>query len=155
MLAPGPAGARDECRFPTSPPPLINHTEFFVENAINKYGSEGPAATLAYYNREKSVDGQWYVFIVDEDDKIIGHYDAHLIGHDLKGPVGTDAEGYNFGPDMLAATEEGQWVSFVFANPESELTEPDHTGAVKFKHAWVVRHDGLLFGSGWYHDGSQ
>ena len=46
------------------------------------------------------------MFIVDEDDKIIGHYDAHLIGHDLKGPVGTDAEEYNFGPDMLAATEE-------------------------------------------------
>ena len=95
------------------------------------------------------------MFIVDEDDKIIGHYDAHLIGHDLKGPVGTDAEEYNFGPDILAATKEGRWVSYVFANPESELAEPDHTGAVEFKHTWVVRHDGLLFGSGWYHDEPQ
>ncbi len=36
----------------------------------------------------------------------------------------------------------GKWVSLVFHNPD--------TGKVTRKHAWIVRHDGLYFGSGWY-----
>ena len=108
------------------------------------YESEGLDATLKYYNRADSVDGQWYVFIVDENDEVIGHHNAHLIGLDLKGSLGTDAEGYNFGLDMLAATEDGKWVSYVYNNPA--------TGELQGKHSWVVEHDGLLFGSGWYHD---
>jgi len=43
---------------------------------------------------------------------------------------------------MLAATEDGHWVSYVFVNPD--------TGEEQRKHAWVVPHDGLIFGSGWY-----
>ena len=84
------------------------YTKFFVDNAIAMYESEGLDATLKYYNRADSVDGQWYVFIVDENDEVIGHHNAHLIGLDLKGSLGTDAEGYNFGLDMLAATEDGK-----------------------------------------------
>ena len=33
-------------------------------------------------------------------------------------------------------------MSYVFRNPES--------GQEETKHSWVVRRDGLLFGSGWY-----
>ena len=96
------------------------------------------------------MDGQWYVSIIDEEDKVIGHPDAHLLGQDLKGPIGTDANGYNFGPDMLSATGEGKWVSYVFRNPESELPGSDHTDTLQLKNAWVVKHDRLLFASGWY-----
>ena len=126
------------------------YTGFFVENAISRYQTQGLDTTLAYYNREESIDGQWYVFVIDENDLVIGHPDAHRLGLDLKGWVGTDANGYNFGPDMLSATEDGKWVSYVYRNPESGGIGADHTGALEYKHVWVVRHDGLLFASGWH-----
>ena len=126
------------------------YTKFFVNNAISRYETQGLEATLAYYNREESVDGQWYVFIIDENDLVIGHPDAHRIGLDLKGWVSLDATGYNFGPDMLSATEEGKWVSYVYQNPESGGIGDDHTGALEYKHVWAVRHDNLLFASGWH-----
>ena len=81
---------------------------------------------------------------------MIGHPDAHRLGLDVKGWVGTDANGYNFGPDLLSATGEGKWVSYVFRNPESGSLGPDNTGELQLKNAWVVRHDGLLFSSGWH-----
>ena len=128
----------------------IEYTKFFVEKAISRYETQGIAATLAYYNRPESIDGQWYVFIVDENDTVIGHPDVQRLGLDVKGWVGIDANGYNFGPDMLSATEEGKWVSYVFRNPESGSLGSDHTGTLQLKNAWVVKHDGLLFASGWY-----
>ena len=130
----------------TSP---AEYTKFFVDNAIAKYDSEGLAATLAHYNRVDSVDGQWYVFIVDQGDEIIGHYDAHLLGEDLKGPVGIDANGYNFGAEMVSATDRGKWVSYVYRNPETGVVSSNFE-QFELKNAWVVRHAGLLFGSGWY-----
>ena len=33
-------------------------------------------------------------------------------------------------------------MDYLFLNP--------NTGKQEFKHSWAVRHDGLLFGSGWY-----
>ena len=127
-----------------------SYTKFFVYNAISRYDAGGLDDTLSYYNRVESVDGQWYVFIIDENDEVIGHYDAHLLGQDLKGAIGTDANGYNFGPEMLSATEDGKWVSYVYRNPESEIPGSDHIGTHDYKHVWAVRHDGLLFASGWY-----
>ena len=87
---------------------------------------------------------------VDEDGAVISHFNAHVLGENLNGPLGTDANGYNFGPEMLAATEDGAWVSYVYNNPASDNAGDDHLGAVQLKNAWVVRHDGLFFGSGWY-----
>ena len=131
------------------------YTKFFVDNAISRYETQGLDATLAHYNREESVDGQWYVFIIDENDLVIGHPDAHRLGLDLNGWVGTDANGYNFGPEMLSATEEGKWVSYVYQNPERGSITPGDLSKVDLKNAWVVRHDGLLFASGWYIDVDQ
>ena len=133
----------------------IEYTKFFVDKAISRYETQGLDATLAHYNRPESIDGQWYVFIVDENDLVIGHPDSQRLGLDLKGYVGTDANGYNFGPDMLSATEDGKWVSYVYQNPETGSLGSDHTGAMQLKNAWVVRHDRLLFASGWYVNADQ
>ena len=35
------------------------YTGFFVDNAISRYETHGLDATLAYYNREESIEGQW------------------------------------------------------------------------------------------------
>ena len=128
----------------------IEYTRFFVDKAVSRYQTLGLDATLAFYNRGESIDGQWYVFIIDENDLVIGHPDPRRLGLDLKDWVGTDANGYNFGPDMLSATEDGKWVSYVYRNPEMGRLGADHTGGLELKNVWVVRHDGLLFASGWY-----
>ncbi len=130
----------------TSP---AEYTRYFVRSAIARYESEGLDATLAHYNSPESVDGQWYVFIIDENDQFIAHPDPGRLGLDLNGWVGTDLNGYQFGPAMLSATEEGKWVSYVYRNPESGGVS---SGDFDLKNVWVERRDGLLFASGWYID---
>ena len=131
------------------------YTKFIVNKAIYRYEAQGIDATLAYYNREDSIEGQWYVFIIDESGIVIAHPDPGRVGLDLHGWVGTDANGYNFGPEMLSATEDGKWVSYVYQNPERGDITPSDLGEVDLKNAWVVRHDGMLFASGWYIDVDQ
>jgi cytochrome c len=118
------------------------YTVAMVDKALRYYKAHGRAETVAYYNTPESVDGAWYVFIVDENDIVIAHANPELLGQDLKEDLGLDSAGYRFGEDMLKATEEGLWVDYVFVNPA--------TGAEETKHAWTVRHDGVLIGSGWY-----
>ena len=123
------------------------YTKYFVDNAIVMYETRGLDATMEYYSREQSVDGQWYAFIIDENDLVIGHPDAQRLGLDLKGWVGTDANGYNFGSELLTADESGKWVSYVYRNPAmGGLGSEDF----QLKNVWVKEHDGLLFASGWY-----
>ena len=131
-----------------------SYTKAFVQQATNLYDALGLEETLAYYNREESIDGQWYAFIIDENDLSIGHPDPKRLGLDVKGWVGIDANGYNFGPDMLSATEDGKWVSYVYRNPESGGLGIDFDH-LELKNVWVVRHDGLLFASGWYIDADE
>ena len=120
------------------------YTQAFVARALSRYDAEGRDATVAYYNTSESVEGQWYVYIVDEDDLAIAHPDPNILGLDLKGPLGTDITGRVFGLEMLRADEDGLWVDYVFLNPATDRQQ--------VKHAWVLRYDGLLVGSGWYEE---
>ena len=113
-----------------------------VEQATELYQSRGREAALQYYNSPENVDGSWYVFIIDENDRLIAHPNQALLGADLKGELGVDSTGYRYGTAMLAAPAEGHWVDYVYLNPAS--------GNQEFKHTWAVRHDGLIFGAGWY-----
>ena len=126
----------------TSP---AEYTKFYVESAISMYETEGLEETLQHYNRIESVDGQWYLFIINGQDKVIGHFNERARGVDIKGPLGTDALGYVFGEQILTATEDGKWVSYVHRNPDAAGTGPDHTIARELKHTWVVKHDDLIF----------
>ncbi len=92
----------------------------------------------------ESVDGEWYVFIVDEDDKFVSHATVPAnVGQDLNDPKFTDANGAEYGKRILAATDEGIWVNYLYFNPAYGNREEN-------KHTWVVKHDGPIFGSGWY-----
>ena len=118
-------------------------TKNFVQEAIDRYNSDGREATVAYYNSPESVDRQWYVFIIDENETMIAHPTRKdRIGTTRKDRV--DVTGYYYGDEFASATEDGKWVSYSFTNPT--------TGQNGNKHTWIVRHDGLLFGSGWYED---
>ena len=116
------------------------YTRAFVGRAIDLYNAIGREDTLAYYNTVESVDGQWYVFIVDEDGYTISHHNPMFRGRDPA--LRVDSAGYFYGDDLLGATESGRWVDYVLLNPE--------TGDDRKKHTWAVRHDGLIFASGWY-----
>ncbi len=116
------------------------YTNAFVGRAINLYDAVGREDTVAYYNTGESVDGQWYVFIIDGDGYTIGHHNPMFRGRDPS--LRVDATGYFYGDELLGATESGRWVEYVLLNPE--------TGDNRQKHTWAVRHDGLIFASGWY-----
>lgn len=116
------------------------YTQHVVERTIDRYERDGRQATLRFVNSLASVDGQWYPFVIDQDGYTIAHHNPKFIRRDPSERV--DSTGHFYGDDMLAATEDGHWVSYVFVNPD--------TGEEQRKHAWVVLHDGLIFGSGWY-----
>ena len=118
----------------------VAYTKAFVQRAIQRYERDGRQATIDYYNSTESVDGEWYVFIIDQDGFTISHHNPQFRGRDPS--LRVDATGYFYGDELLGATEEGRWVDYVILNPE--------TGENEQKHTWAVRHEGLLFGSGWY-----
>ncbi len=117
------------------------YTQAFVKRAVNLYNDLGREGTVAYYNSAESMDGQWYVFIVDSDDLFLSHAPSPtLLGTDLKDVVGSD--GYELGKEIAKATEDGHWVEYLWPNPATDTEET--------KRSWVIRHDGLVFGSGYY-----
>ena len=118
------------------------YAKSIVQDAIRYYDRNGRDAAIENYSSEDSVHGQWYVFIVDTDGYTIASPNADMIGRDPG--LRVDATGYFYGEDLMSATEVGKWISYVFRNPE--------TGENARKHTWVVRHDGLLFASGFYED---
>ena len=117
------------------------HTKAYVQKAIEYYQANGLDATIAHYNSQESVEGQWNLTMADENDVVrVAVLAPHLIGTDLK-DLGRVRQ---VGEEMAAATEEGLWVSFVFPNTRSSET--------LYAHTWAIRHDGLLFTSRYYDD---
>ncbi len=122
-----------------------DYTKYLVNQAIDRYESEGLDATLAHYNTKESIDGQWYVFIMDQNDTMLAHAaNPDLVGRPASAAIGPN--GYPAGPAVAAVgDEDGEWFSYTYPNPS--------TGGLETKHSWMVRHDGLLFGTGWYEKG--
>ena len=119
-------------------------TQAYVDDAIRYYNRNGLQATLAHYNTLDSVDGDLYLFVLDADYKLIVHPTVPTnIGMDIRGPLGTDITGKNYGAEALTVDENGKWVDYVYLNPADNFD-------YERKHSWIVRHDNLIFGSGWY-----
>ena len=116
-------------------------THDFVLAAVAHYEFEGIEATAVYYNEPANIDGQWYVFITDEDDTFVAHAPRpDFVGTDLKDVIGPD--GSPVGVNIAKATGVGLWIEYLWPNPES--------GEVELKRTWAIRHDGYLFGTGYY-----
>ena len=120
------------------------YTKAFVDEAIERYEDDGLDAALEYYNSAASVNGDWYVFIIDEGGAVIAHATVpENVGQNINDDQWTDINGFHFGKAILNASEDGDWVSYYYINPNNDDREEQ-------KHGWVVQHDGLFFGSGWY-----
>ena len=79
---------------------LVDRGKFtvdMVKQALKRYEREGREATIRYYNSPESVKGEWYVFILDENDQLIANAVPEQLGRDLKGDLGVDSAGYRFG----------------------------------------------------------
>ena len=122
------------------------YTQYFVRKAIRKYQEEGLGATVAHYNTVESIDGQWYMLILDQDDTMLAHAaNPDLVDRPASAAVGP--HNYPAGEAVVAvADEDGAWFSYTFTNPAS--------GVVETKHSWMVEYDRLTFGSGWYERGT-
>lgn len=119
-----------------------------VQSAIDLYNSGGIEAVAAYHNDPANVDGQWYVFITDENDIFVAHAPMpELIGTDLKDVKWHEEDvdrhdGSTLGVSIAKATITGKWIDYLWPNPES--------GEIEQKRTWAIRHDGYLYGSGYY-----
>ena len=122
-----------------------SYTQSFVHRAIQRYDAQGREAALEFFSSEQSVQGQWYVFVLDENQVTIAHPNPEHIGRTREQRI--DTRGYDYGAEFLTATEEGKWIDYVFLNPETEKET--------LKHTWLILHDGLYFGSGWYEEAEE
>ena len=116
-------------------------TQDYVNRAIELYQRDGLEATVGFYNSQRSLEGQLYLFLIGADDNYLAHpIFPHLIGTDVKDVVGSD--GQELGKEIARATEEGIWVEYLWPHPTSRKERE--------KITWAVRHDGLIFASGYY-----
>ena len=93
------------------------YTQYFVKEAISRYDAEGLDATLACYNTEESIDGQWYMFILDQNDIMLAHAaNTALIDRPASAAVGPN--NYPAGEAVVAvADEDGEWFSLHIPQP--------------------------------------
>ena len=100
-------------------PPKLNrraYTKHLVQQAIDRYDTEGRDYAIAYHNSPESVDGPWYVAIASADGPVLSHPTRpELVGAD--GNEFVDLNGKRFGPEVLATDENGRWVDHYFLHP--------------------------------------
>ena len=120
---------------------VADSVKAYVNKAISKYEDDGLDAVISHYNGEDSLDGQFYLFLIGADDYYLAHpIFPHLIGSDIKDVVGSD--GQELGREIAQATEDGVWVEYLWPHPLSRKEQQ--------KVTWAIRHDGLIFASGYY-----
>ncbi len=113
----------------------------YVNRAVARYDADGLDAVITHYNSRDSLEGQFYLFLIGEDDIYVAHpIFPHLIGTDIKDVVGSD--GQELGKEIAQATAEGVWVEYLWPHPVSRKEQQ--------KVTWAIRHDGLIFASGYY-----
>lgn len=115
----------------------------YVAEAVEMYDAEGADATIEHYNTPQSMDGQWYLMTVDRETTVtLTHaFQPDRVG-DQRRDVFTD-DGRDVREAAITLTDNGPgWFTYNFINPVSNQLER--------KHVWAVRHDGLIFASGYY-----
>ena len=130
---------------PTKEDDPAGFTQWFVQDAVDVHDVMGLDALLERYNDPASLDGEWYVYVLDLEGTIIAHpANPELRGQNVHGPVGVDIAGNRFGPRFLEVPEAGAWIRYYFRNPDSANCER--------KHAWAVRRGEVILGSDWSED---
>ena len=101
------------------------YTVAYVEQAIRYYQAHGREATVEYYQKPESRDGEWYLFLTDEGLNMISIPIPDLMGKHAS-DIGETLDGVNFAD--VEYTEEGVWISYEFLNPATGETESNIPG---------------------------
>ena len=125
----------------------VNEAELaqaMVADAIQRYREAGPAVFEEITAGGRYASGEIYVYVVGPDGSSLAHAaNPDLVGQDLSDLQ--DSAGLFVTRGILdAATPDGAWTIYRFTNPATGREQP--------KHSWVVRHNGLVFGAGYYTD---
>jgi len=120
----------------------LEKVQKMVSEAINLYDEIGTKSFEQFDSSPKFHDGELYVYVVRADDALMmSHVDKSLIGKNIYDLI--DVDGINLGKLFInGATESGAWISYKFKHPVNQEILP--------KKAWVIKHDGFVFGSGTY-----
>ena len=96
----------------------------FVQAAVDLYKTQGSDTAVAYYNDPANIDGQWYVFIVDENNIYVAHPLApEFVGRDITTIAGLD--GSPIGAEIAMATSDGRWTEYLWTNPATNKLEAE------------------------------
>jgi len=118
-----------------------------VASAIMLFDEIGVDSFKQFDANPEFHDGELYVYVLRVDDGLIMAHgvDPSLIGKNNYEVF--DADGINLGELIInGATENGAWIYYKFKDPANQEILP--------KEAWVVNHDGFIFGSGIYLQGN-
>ena len=122
---------------------LDSQVQAAAQGNVLDYNVKGRDATFAAINTIPEQPVSTYVFVVDP---ITGIIQAQNVNPDLIGSTSDwDAINSDLPVDDLleeADAEGGAWASYTFTNPV--------TGETESKRTWLITHDGLIFGSGYY-----
>ena len=115
-----------------------------MADAIERYREAGPAAFEEITSSGRYASGEIYVYVVGPDGTSLAHAaNPDLVGQELSDLQ--DSAGLFVTRGILdAATTDGAWTIYRFTNPATGREQP--------KHSWVVSHNGLVFGAGYYTD---
>ena len=94
------------------------YTKGSVQAAIQRYELRTVGFRQAItYNSTDSVDGQWYVFIIDQDGFTVAHHNPDFRNRDPVRRV--DASGYFYGDELLGASQDLRCQDYIFLNPDT------------------------------------
>lgn len=114
-----------------------------VSTAIKLYDEIGTGSFEAFNSGPEFHKGDLYMFVfLDSDGIMVSHgANENLIGESVDKIL--DIYGNSIGKMIHEkATEQGVWIEYLWEDPIDKHTHP--------KKAWVVKHDGYIFGSGKY-----
>ena len=115
-----------------------------VKDAIDLYDEKGTDAFPRFDVDPEFHGMELYVYVIRVNDGIIVAHGANksLIGTNVD--TIKDIDGKSIGKMVHdTATEKGVWVEYKWEDPANK--------EILSKSAWIVKHDGYIFGSGIYH----
>ena len=120
---------------------LDSQAQAIAYNQILEYNHKGGDAVFANINTVPENAVSTYVFVVDSNTGMVV---AQNVEQDLIGMSDWDAITSASSADLLEELEAGpgMWAKYPFINPV--------TGELENKRSWLIMHDGLIFGSGYY-----
>lgn len=103
----------------------------YVQRAAKVIAAKGPSCDT--FKSSDWMSGDWYIFVIGPDDKILCHPSASLVGKDEAEVA--DANGKKFGAEIIAASKKkgGGWAHYVWPKPGTDNPVPKSSYSTRGK----------------------